>query len=179
MAAILTAAGGGVTFSGGEVLAQADFVLETIAALQQPVHLLADTSGYGNPEQFRALAQAVDLLFFGLKLADPDIHRRFTGVDNRLILDNLAILKTLATPFVVRIPLIPGVTDTDENLKALAVLLRDSPNLLRVDLLPYNPAAGAKYAAAGMTFDPGFDEKCPLNLNPQPFRVAGINANII
>lgn len=175
---ILTFSGGGVTFSGGEVLAQADFVLETLAAIPG-VHTIVDTSGYGRPEHFRALAEASSLVFFGLKIADPTLHRQFTGVDNRLILDNLAVMKTLPTPFVARIPLIPGVTDTDANFTALAALLAGAPNLQRVDLLPYNPAAGGKYRACGMEFRPGFDEKQPLNFNQHPFEQAGLPVTIV
>jgi pyruvate formate lyase activating enzyme len=163
-AEILHFNGGGVTFSGGEVLMQTDFVLETIAAIPG-VHVVADTSGFGRLENFKKLAIAVDLIFFDLKIADAELHRRFTGEDNRSILINLALLKTLKTPFVARIPLIPGVTDTDANLDALAGLLRDAPNLQKVDLLPYNPMAGSKYRACGMTFCPGFDENQPVNFN--------------
>jgi len=178
VADLLTQAGGGVTFSGGEVLMQTEFVMETIAGLTG-VHIVADTSGYGEPERFRVLAEAVDLVFFGLKLADSELHRRYTGIDNVLIRNNLEIMKTLPTPFVARIPLIPGVTDTEANLNALSEWLRGSPNLVRVDLLPYNIAAGAKYAAAGMTFSPGFDESRRLEFNLQPFYSAGIAVGVV
>ncbi len=156
---------------------QTGFVLETIAGLNG-LHTIADTSGHGTPENFKALAEAVDIVFFGLKLADSEVHKRFTGIDNRLIRANLEQLKKMHTPFVVRVPLIPGITDTDENLTGLAGWLHDSPNLERVDLLPYNSAAGAKYTAAGMEFLPGFDEKRPINYNTEPFTDAGIKVCI-
>lgn len=177
-AEILSFNGGGITFSGGEVLMQTDFVLETMAAIPG-VHVIANTSGFGSTEKFKSLANSVDLVFFDLKIADAELHRRFTGEDNRLILTNLALLKTLKTPFVARIPMIPGVTDTDANLDALADLLLDAPNLQKVDLLPYNPVAGGKYRACGMTFRPGFDEKQPLNLNKILFEQAGLRVDIV
>ena len=177
-AEILSLNGGGVTFSGGEVLLQTDFVLETIDAIPD-VHVIADTSGFGSPEKFKKLVTAVDLVFFDLKIADAELHRHFIGEDNHSILTNLALLKTLKTPFVARIPMIPGVTDTDINLNALADLLRDVPNLQKVDLLPYNPVSGGKYRACGMTFRPEFNEKQPLNLNKKPFEQAGLNVCIV
>ena len=178
-AEILRESGGGVTFSGGEALNQADFVLETIAALNHRVHVLVDTSGYGDPDLFGRLVTAADLVFLGLKLADPEQHRRFTGADNLLIRRNLEQLKRMSTPFIARIALIPGVTDTDENLTALASWLSGSPSLERVDLLPYNRAAGAKYASAGMRFDPGYDEKRPVNANIRPFVEAGFETRVV
>ena len=177
-AEILSRSGGGVTFSGGEILNHTEFLLETISIIPG-VHVVADTSAYGSSECFQAMAEAVDLVFFGLKIADPELHCRYTGLDNRLIMDNLALMKTLDTPFVARIPLIPGVTDTDANLNALAALLMDSPNLQEVNLLPYNPIAGGKYLACGMEFRPGFNENQPLNLNTNPFEQAGFPVRIV
>ena len=81
-------------------------------------------------------------------------------------------------PFVIRVPLVPGVTDTDANLAAIAALARGLPGLERVDLLPYNRAAGAKYEAAGELFQPDYDENQPVNANRQPFDQAGVKVRI-
>ncbi len=168
---------GGVTFSGGEPLAQARFVAEVIDLLPG-VHVVLDTSGYGSAAAFRALAQRSDLVHFDLKLVDPALHQRWTGRDNGPILRNLALLGRLGRPFVARVPLVPGVTDTPGNLAAIAALAAGCPTLVRVDLLPHNRAAGGKYAACGMTFRPGFDEGQAPRVDLRPFRQAGIAVRV-
>jgi pyruvate formate lyase activating enzyme len=168
---------GGVTFSGGEPLLQADFVAE-VADLLAGTHILLDTSGFGSQADFRRLAERCDLVYFDLKLIDPASHRRYTGCDNKPILENLKLLSSLDTPYVVRVPLVPGVTDTDDNLASIAQTVRVLPGLLHVDLLPYNRAAGAKYEYAGMEFKPGYDERRPLNINRSIFQNAGVKVMV-
>jgi pyruvate formate lyase activating enzyme len=170
---ILKRAEGGVTFSGGEPLMQADFVGEVIDQLDG-LHVVLDTSGYGSAAAFRGLLAKVDLVYYDLKLIDDADHRRYTGKSNRPILRNLRTLAASRIPFVARVPLVPGVTDTDENLAAIARAVAGMPGLVRVDLLPYNRSAGAKYAAAGMAFHPEYDEDRPLNANTTIFETMGI-----
>jgi pyruvate formate lyase activating enzyme len=174
---ILRANEGGVTFSGGEPLLQAEFVAQVIDLLDD-VHVLLDTSGYASEEDFRRVAERTRLVFFDLKLIDREAHRRYTGVYNDAILHNLQVLSALRVPFVARVPLIPGVTDSDENLSAIAETVRGLPNLVRVDLLPYNQAAGAKYEFAGMKFKPDYDETRPLNVNPTVFQNAKVPVRV-
>ncbi len=159
---------GGITFSGGEPLMQAEFVAEVIDLLND-VHILLDTSGYGSKHNFQKLIGRSDLVFFDLKLVDPVAHQQYTGCNNDLILDNLKTLSASGKPFVIRVPLVPGVTDTDENLCAIARTVYGLPGLVRVDLLPYNKAAGSKYQYAGMEFKPDYDEMRPLNINTKIF----------
>ena len=172
-APILAEVGGGVTFSGGEPLAQADFLCDVLALLSG-LHIVLDTSGYAPAPVFERVAARCHLIYFDLKLIDPDLHRRYTGCDNAPILDNLRILSRLDVPAVVRVPLVPGLTDTRENLAAIAAAVRDLPRLLRVDLLPYNRAAGGKYPGLGMRFEPGFDETAPVRIDSAPFIDAGL-----
>ncbi len=169
---------GGVTFSGGEPLSQAGFVAEVIDSLDR-LHVLLDTSGLAAEEDFRKLASRVDLIFFDLKLIDPALHHRYTCCDNSPILRNLRALATMDIPYVVRVPLVPGVTDTNENLTAIAEAVRGLPNLLRVDMLPYNRAAGGKYRGCGREFRPGFDESRPVNADTAPFEAAGVKASVV
>jgi pyruvate formate lyase activating enzyme len=169
---------GGVTFCGGEPLAQAEFVAEVLDQLDN-LDVVLDTSGYAEEADFRRVASKVNLLFFDLKLADPAQHRFHTGVDNARILQNLHLLDELGVPFVIRVPLIPGVTDTEANLSAIARLVGGMPGLRRVDLLPYNRAAGAKYAACGLTFKPTFDVSRELNLNTSCFKSEGIEVLVL
>jgi pyruvate formate lyase activating enzyme len=169
---------GGITFSGGEPLMQADFVVEVIDLLED-VHILLDTCGYSAERDFRRLVNMCDLVFFDLKLIDRQAHWHFTGCDNGLILNNLHALSDMVKPFVIRVPMVPGVTDTNQNLLDIVQTVRGLPGLLRVELLPYNKAAGAKYQAAGMAFRPEYDETQDLNLNTGIFEQAGIQVAII
>jgi pyruvate formate lyase activating enzyme len=168
---------GGITFSGGEPLLQADFVAEVIDLLDN-THILLDTSGYGQEQDFRRLVARSDLVYFDIKLIDSTAHRHYTGCDNDLILRNLHLLGEMGTPFVVRVPIVPGVTDSDSNLQAIIQTIYPIPGLQQVDLLPYNKAAGAKYEYAGMEFRPDYDESSELNLNTALFEQAGIKVNV-
>jgi pyruvate formate lyase activating enzyme len=169
---------GGVTFSGGEPLAQAEFLCDVIDRLAG-LHVVLDTSGYAAPAMFAWVLSRCDLVHYDLKLIDPLQHRRFTGCDNATILSNLRRLSESGVPFVARVPLIPGVTDTRENFAGLAGVLRGLPGLLRVDLLPYNRAAGGKYPTFGMRFEPGFDEGAEVNTDPGPLAHIGVEVRLV
>ncbi len=169
---------GGVTFSGGEPLMQAGFVAEVMDLLDG-VHILLDTSGYGLERDFRTLVDRADLVFFDLKLIDSIAHHHYTGCDNEPILKNLSILEKMGKPFIVRVPLVPGVTDSDQNLAGIAGRVANITSLERVELLPYNKAAGAKYESAGMVFSPEYDENQALNLNTAIFTRVGIQVMVV
>jgi pyruvate formate lyase activating enzyme len=137
--------GGGVTFSGGEPLLQAEFVLEAAASCRASgLHVAVDTCGHADPEALLAVAREADLFLFDLKVVDQDAHRRFTGVPNDLILSNLERLAAIHPRVLVRFPLIPGVNDDDANVRGMGALLA-SFRLTRVDVLPYHRAGLAKY----------------------------------
>jgi pyruvate formate lyase activating enzyme len=176
-AGILALNEGGVTFSGGEPLAQARFIAEVIDRLEG-LHFLLDTSGFGREEDLLLLLERVDLVYFDLKMIDPALHRRYTGQDNAIILHNLAVLSQSSVPLVIRVPLVPGVTDTDENLASIAEIARSLPRLVRVDLLPYNRAAGAKYEAAGKRFLPDYNEAQAVNARTMLFERVGVKVTV-
>ena len=161
----------------GEPLAQAEFLGDVIDRLAD-VHVVLDTSGYAAPDAFRRIVARCDLVHYDLKLIDRALHRRYTGCDNAPVLANLRQLSESGIPFVARVPLIPGVTDTHENLAAIAGVLRGMPGLLRVDLLPYNRAAGGKYAPFGMTFRPEFDERAEVRVETGPLEEAGLEVHV-
>ncbi len=150
----LTASGGGVTFSGGEPTLYADFILELIPKLRG-LHTAIETSGYCESEVFSALVGALDYIIMDIKLADPTEHRKWTGCDNSLILENLEILKNSGKPYLIRTPMIPGITDKDENLSAIAALIGGS----EWEKIPYNTLAGAKYESLGMKYRLGNEEE--------------------
>ena len=140
--------GGGVTLSGGEPLLQADFCEELLSHLEGKVHLAIETSGYASSENFWKIISKCDLVMMDLKLASPEQHKDFTGVSNEKILANARLLQESTKPHLFRIPLIPSITDTEENLLALAKIAGNSP----VELLRYNPMAAAKYPNVGRQF---------------------------
>ncbi|MBQ3134864.1 MAG: glycyl-radical enzyme activating protein [Oscillospiraceae bacterium] len=136
---------GGFTFSGGEPLAQPEFLLELMAELQG-FHLCIETSGYAQADVFRSVIGKLDFVIMDVKLADTELHRAYTGVDNGQILENLRVLQQSGPPHVIRTPLIPGITDTGENLNAIEELVGESV----WEKIPFNAAAGAKYEMLGM-----------------------------
>ncbi len=149
--------GGGVTFTGGEPLAQVDFLCEVLDRLGD-IHTAVETSGYASAEAFKRVLERVDFVLFDIKLADSSLHRRWTGVGNELILANLKTLCASGKPFVARVPLIPGVNDSAANMEATAELLVGAKGLVRVELLRYHKTAGAKYPMVGLDYTPDFDE---------------------
>ncbi|MBQ8357279.1 MAG: glycyl-radical enzyme activating protein [Clostridia bacterium] len=145
-AELYASSGGGVTLSGGEPLLQYEFAIELLRLL--PVHKAIETSGFASGEVFKRVLDEVDYVMMDIKLADSEAHRRYTGVDNAPILENFKRLKESGKPYLIRVPLIPDITDTTENLSKIATVVGDSP----VELLPYNRMAGAKYPSVGKTF---------------------------
>lgn len=177
-AKILAINGGGVTFSGGEVLLQSDFVI-AVRKLVPDVHALIETSGFASAETFTRLAEVMDMVIMDVKIVDPILHKKYTGVDNAPILRNLEILKGMGKTFRIRVPLIPTVNDTFENMEATARLLEGAEHLEKVELMRYNKAAGAKYSGVGMKYEPDFPEQQEPNIFREPFERRGIKVDIL
>ena len=146
--------GGGITFSGGEPLLQGEFLLEALKILGKQVHKTIETSGYASHSLFKKIAAACDFVIMDIKLIDRELHRKYTGVYNDKIIKNALWLKNSKIPHLFRTPLIPGITDTDENLKAISELIGDD----KIEFLPYNHLAPAKYGSVGKSFTDLIDE---------------------
>lgn len=170
--------GGGVTFSGGEPMLQWPFVRETVGMLGG-MHSAIETSGFCPDGDFLEMLDIMDFVMMDIKHADSEKHRFWTGADNAPILRHLEFLKMGDTPFVIRIPLIPGANDSEENLEATAALLEGAAKLERVELLPYHQTAGAKYPMAGMEYAPGFDTAKTPCKNTRPFEKRGIKCAVL
>lgn len=142
---------GGVTFSGGEPLAQPDFLEALLLACRDlDLHRAVDTSGFASPETITRMARLADLFLFDIKHMDPEVHRRATGVDNALILSNLRLLAESGARISLRLPLIPGVNDDSGNIRATGLFATSLPGVKDIDVLPYHAAARAKYAKLGL-----------------------------
>ena len=146
-AVVLDDSFGGFTFSGGEPLLQADFMLEVMDGLPD-YHFCMETSGYASDEVFQKVLDRLDYVIMDIKLASDDDHKRFTGVSNKQILRNLEILRSSKKPCCIRTPLIPGITDTEENLESVKSLVGN----LKHELLEYNPIGEAKYKMLGISY---------------------------
>ncbi len=170
--------GGGVTFSGGEPLAQSAFVFECLERLKGRLHTAIQTSGYCSERVFEAALQRADFFLYDLKLIDGKLHQKYTGVDNVPILKNFKALAQSKKSFIIRVPLIPTVTDTEENLSSIAKLLRGN-DVQYVELLPYNKMAGGKYKLVGRTYTPGFDETQAVRVRGEIFDTYGIEIKVL
>lgn len=169
---------GGLTFSGGEVLAQPEFLLELLKETRG-IHRAIETSGYAKQEVFEKAIHDCDFVMMDLKVMDDELHKKYTGVSNERILSNFQVLKNSGTPFVVRIPLIPGINDTESHFTGIAEAVGDAADRTRVEILPYNTMAGSKYAMLGMEYHPGFDTEKKLRSPFAPLKEAGIDWKIL
>jgi len=143
--------GGGVTFSGGECFLQPAF-LKAVASLcrEAGIHTTAETALYYKTEYLQLACEYMDAMFADLKIMDTKLHQEYTGAENALILQNLKVLSENHRNVTVRIPMVPNVSDTDENLKAAALFLNDCGKGIRaVELLKYNNLAENKYRLLG------------------------------
>ena len=170
--------GGGVTFSGGEPLVQPDFLCAALEELHGTLHTAVQTSGFATQEVFDRVLSLADYFLYDLKILSDDLHRCYTGVSNRPILSNFSRLAASGKPFMVRVPLIPGVTDTERNLTEIAEWLR-AHSVNEIELLPYNRMAGGKYKMLSRTYDPRFDESVAPNARPSVFDAYGITTRIL
>jgi len=144
--------GGGVTFSGGEPLLQHAFLTEILASCQaEGMHTTVDTSGFAQWESLEKVTRHTDLFLYDLKLMDDDVHRTYTGVSNKLILENLRRLLDSGKKVRIRLPMIPGITFTETNIRrTLEYLCSLSKRVEGVDLLPYHNTASHKYERFGI-----------------------------
>jgi len=175
---ILNLSGGGITFSGGEPLANYEFLKEILSLLKGKVHLALQTCGFCESEKFEEILPLCDYLLYDIKIVDPQLHKKYTGVCNKRILKNFKSLIESGKEFVIRTPLIPGVTDTNENLQNIAELLSEN-GIKSIDLMPYHELTGSKYAAVDREYNPSFNENKPLNYGKEIFEKYGITANIL
>lgn len=137
---------GGITISGGEPLAQGEFSLELLQGCKKlELHTVVDTSGFGDPTLLEEISKYTDLFLYDMKLMDDERHKQHTGVSNKLILENLALLSRLGKRIWVRIPVIPGINDDEDNIAATAAWIRATGGIEQVNLLTYHNTAMEKY----------------------------------
>ena len=142
--------GGGVTFSGGEPLAQPEYLGALLRACKaRGIHTALDTCGYAPWETIDSIRRNVDLFLYDIKVINGAKHRALTGVSNELILSNLRALAELGHGILVRVPVIPGVNDDDESIREIGAFAESLPRVMGIDILPYNRLGVDKYARLG------------------------------
>ncbi len=153
---------GGVTFSGGEPLMQHEFLLDLLIECKiNRLHTTVDTSGYADPAQIDRIRPFTDLFLYDLKLIDENDHIRYTGVSNKLILENLVRLISDAKQVIIRIPVVPGITDTQKNIREIKEFLlhltKESGSVpsFNISLLPYHSIAKNKYVRFHIEYKTG------------------------
>lgn len=169
---------GGVTFSGGEPLLQYDFLFDVLSRLKG-VHRAVETSAFCEDAVFERLLSNCELVIMDIKLMDPDLHKAYTGVDNRGILKHYEVMVERGFPHIIRLPLIPGVNDTADNAHALASLLKNDASLIRLEILPYHKTAGAKYPNVGRIYEPSFDVHRAPVIHRNIFEDEGIRYTVL
>jgi len=132
---------------------QPRFLEESLSLLKSAgFHTTVDTSGYAAPDVMRSVMKYTDLFLYDIKLLDPDAHRRFTGVDNRLIISNLDMLLAEGAEVILRIPVIPGVTADKEFMEQIRLFIesRHGGRISGINLLPYHKTGISKYRRFGL-----------------------------
>lgn len=147
--------GGGLTLSGGEPLAQAEFaaaILERYKVDERGCHTAVETCGHAPWDVLARLVPFTDVFLYDLKHMDSAEHRRLTGAGNEVILANAARLAASPSGVVIRMPLVPGCNDSDENVRRTARFARSLERVMRVDLLPYHRLGEPKYGRLDRTY---------------------------
>ncbi|SMD13295.1 pyruvate formate lyase activating enzyme [Desulfocicer vacuolatum DSM 3385] len=138
--------GGGVTFSGGEPLFQWEFVRECAIRLKERgVHIAVETSGAVKNDVIKHIAPHVDLFLYDLKHIDPAEHKKYCGMGNENILENLETLSAMGKELIIRMVVIPGINDAPEYLERLCRFLKETSGIRSVSLLPLHKSAVEKY----------------------------------
>jgi pyruvate formate lyase activating enzyme len=147
--------GGGVTFSGGEPLMQADFLITLLDELgRRSIHRTVDTTGFAKNKVLLEVAKRTDHFLYDLKMMDPERHKKWTGVDNRIILENLQLLAATGATITIRIPLVKGVNDDEENIEKTALFVANlAGEKKNINILPYHNIAAGKHDRLGGSYD--------------------------
>lgn len=180
---IMEESGGGVTFSGGEPLMQPAFLLAMLKASRlSGFHTAVDTSGMADRTVLEQIVPYTNLFLYDLKLMDDTLHEKYTGVSNRQMLDNLKWLAHQKVQIHIRIPLINGITATDENLTEMAVYLEHiKEKVSRIDLLPFHHIGKSKYQKLEIPFEMVSDNFAPnkeqLKSYVSFFQIKGFNVH--
>ena len=143
--------GGGVTFSGGECMLQLDFLAQLLKQCKENgIHTAVDTAGEVPFESFQRILPYTDLFLYDVKLMDPEKHKHYVGTDNSRILENLALLLQQGKPVWIRVPVVAGVNDSEDEMLSLYSFFEKHGFPQKIELLPYHKMGQSKSRALGM-----------------------------
>lgn len=143
--------GGGVTFSGGEPLTFPEHLTEIAEVCKKNgINTSVETCGYGNYEKFKKALPYIDSMFIDIKHMDTNVHKELTGIGNEMILSNIKAISAHGIPITIRTPIVPGYTDSEDNIMAVASFIKDIPNVREYELLAYHNFGNSKYTSLGM-----------------------------
>lgn len=172
---------GGVTFSGGEPLMHSDFLNEILKRCKtRGIHTAIETSGYGSIESISKIQDKVDLFLFDIKFIDSSKHRKYTGKDNNIIIENLKKLSDNDCNIIIRMPIISGINDDDEHI-GMTIDLISKLNIIEVNLLPYHKMGMDKYDRLNLSYKlSGMETPSEARMNEiaDKFRINGIKVRI-
>ncbi len=147
--------GGGLTLSGGDPLFQFDFAFSILSeARALGLNTCVESEGFGTIDQFRKLLPLVNHFFFDYKITNDALHKKYTGVSNSVVLENLNFLVSNNADITLRCVLIPGINDNDEHFRAIADISNKYPSIKAVEVMPYHDYGSGKYKQIGKTLYP-------------------------
>ena len=147
--------GGGVTLSGGDPLFQFDFAFEILTkAKEKGLNTCVESEGFAEKGLFLKILPLVDNFYFDYKITDPFDHERYTGVSNKIVLDNLAVLGEHQAHITLRCVLVPGINDNDEHFRSIAALSNKYPSIRGVEIMAYHDFGSGKYKQIGKPLYP-------------------------
>jgi pyruvate formate lyase activating enzyme len=145
--------GGGITLSGGEPLQQIDFCHEILKkSKKEKLNTALDTSGYAPSKSFKKIMPLVDLFLFDIKFINSHLHEEYTGKTNELILENFRLLCQSKRKIIVRIPIIPGFTDSKVNIRGIESFVKKNNSSIVIEKIPFNPLMEKKYKMLGLPY---------------------------
>lgn len=147
-------AGGGLTVSGGEPFSQYIFLKELLQyAKAEDIHTCIETSGFTTREKIDGVLPYTDLFLFDYKVTSPELHKQFTGVDNRIILENFRYLYSRGQAIILRCPIIPGYNDTEDHFRGICDMEKQYPDLAGIEIMPYHSLGKEKAAAVNKPYE--------------------------
>ncbi|MGN0658564.1 MAG: glycyl-radical enzyme activating protein [Emergencia sp.] len=145
--------GGGVTFSGGEPLTHSAYLKKIAEKCHSSgINVVVESCGFGNYEGFREALPYIDAMFIDIKCIDSEKHREMTGVGNEQILENIRRISDFGVPVTIRTPVVPGYTDSVENIEGIARFIRNLSGIREYELLAYHQFGKPKYRSLGRAY---------------------------
>ncbi|SHE61691.1 glycyl-radical enzyme activating protein [Alkalibacter saccharofermentans] len=174
--------GGGITLSGGEVMHQFEFAVELLKHCKaEKINTAIETTGYSDWNKMKEIIKYADLIFCDLKLIDEEMHKEYTGVSNKIILENIIKLDELNKNFIVRMPLIPGVNDTSQNAHSMIDFFSKFKSGITLQILPFHKYGHYKYKLLKIKFkmeDTEMPEQTALETYKEYFKGTNVNVEI-